>query len=110
MNCPATDNKTLASANLLARFRPGAEPSTASTNPHPKDLEEDLNGATATNNSLAQDPTFVESKIAEGSCYGYLMYLNMKKTPRACRKCFSTPARLKEAMAAAPENPRPLWC
>src|SRR3984885_14913838 len=78
--------------------------------PTPKDLEEDLNGAvTDFNNSLAQDATFVESKIAEGSCFGYLAYLNMKDPARAQEQIQHSSPLLKEAMASDPENPRLLW-
>jgi hypothetical protein len=78
--------------------------------PTPKDLEEDLNGAVADfNDSLAQDAAFVESKIAEGSCFGYLAYLNMKDHTRAQEQIQHSTPLLKEAMASDPENPRLLW-
>jgi hypothetical protein len=109
---PAFDNKTLASRELywrgFALWRSainGFNDSVA-----PKELEEDLNGAIADfSDSLAQDPAFVESKIAEGSCYGYLMYLNMKDPARMQEMIQHSSPLLKEAMAAEPDNPRLLW-
>ena len=78
--------------------------------PTPKDLEEDLNGAVADfNDSLAHDATFVESKIAEGSCFGYLAYLNMKDPARMQEQIQHSSPLLKEAMASDPDNPRLLW-
>ena len=109
---PAPDNKTLASRELywrgFALWRRAINGFNETATP--KDLEEDLNGAVADfNDSLAQDATFVESKIAEGSCFGYLAYLNMKNPARAQEQIQHSSPLLKEAMAAAPENPRLLW-
>jgi hypothetical protein len=109
---PAPDNKTLASRELywrgFALWRRAINGFNES--PTPKDLEEDLNAAIADfNDSLAQDPAFVDSKIAEGSCYGYLLYLNMKDPARMQEMMQHSSPLLKEAMAAAPDNPRLLW-
>ena len=109
---PAPDNKTTASRELywrgFALWRSAING--FNETPTPKDLEEDLNGAIADfNDSLTQDPTFVESKIAEGSCYGYLMYLNMKDPARMQEMIQHSSPLLKEAMASAPDNPRLLW-
>jgi hypothetical protein len=109
---PAPDNNILASRELywrgFALWRRAING--FNETPTPKDLEEDLNGAIADfSDSLAQDPTFVESKIAEGSCYGYLMYLNMKDPARMQEMIQHSSPLLKEAMAAAPDNPRLLW-
>src|SRR5579863_6108917 len=51
--------------------------------PTPTDLEDDLNQAIADfRDSLAQDPKYVESKIAEASCLGYVMYLHRNDQSR----------------------------
>ena len=78
--------------------------------PTPTDLEDDLNQAIADfNASLKQDPTYVESKIGAGSCYGYQMYLNRKNATRVQELLQQSSPLLKEAMATAPDNPRLLW-
>lgn len=78
--------------------------------PTPKDLVEDLNGAVADfNDSLAQDSAYVESKIAEASCFGYLAYLSMKDPARMQEQIQHSSPLLKDAMASDPENPRLLW-
>jgi hypothetical protein len=78
--------------------------------PTPQDLSEDLTGAIADfKDSLTQDPAFVESKIAEASCLGYLMYLNMKDQSRVQELIQQSSPLLKDAMATDPDNPRLLW-
>jgi hypothetical protein len=78
--------------------------------PSPKDLEEDLNGAIADfNDSLTHDPAFVESKIGEASCFGYLAYLSMKDPARLQDMIQHSGSLLKDAMASDPDNPRLLW-
>jgi hypothetical protein len=68
--------------------------------PSPKDLEEDLNGAIADfNDSLTHDPAFVESKIGEASCFGYLAYLSMKDPARLQDMIQHSGSLLKDAMA-----------
>jgi hypothetical protein len=109
---PAPDNKMLASRELywrgFALWRRAING--FNETPTPKDLEEDLNSAiTDFNDSLAQDPAFAESKIAAGSCYGYLVYLNMKGQARMQELIQHSSPLLKEAMAADPDNPRLLW-
>jgi hypothetical protein len=109
---PALDDKILASREFywrgFALWRRAINGFNES--PTPKDLQEDLNGAIADfNDSLAQDATFVESKIAEGSCFGYLAYLNMKDPARAQEQIQHSSPLLKEAIAAEPDNPRLLW-
>jgi hypothetical protein len=78
--------------------------------PTPKDLEEDLTQAVADfKDAIARDPVFVEPKIGAGSSLGYLMFLH-RNDPNLMQELLqqSSPL-LKEAMAAAPDNPRLLW-
>jgi hypothetical protein len=78
--------------------------------PTPKDLEEDLTQAVADfKDAIARDPAFVEPKIGAGSSLGYLMFLH-RSDPNLMQELLqqSSPL-LKEAMAAAPDNPRLLW-
>ena len=78
--------------------------------PTPTDLADDLNGAvTDFKDSLAQDPTYVESKIGEASSFGYLAYLNMKDPARMQELIQQSSPLLKDAMASDPDNPRLLW-
>lgn len=78
--------------------------------PTPKDLEDDLNGAIADfNDSLAQDPAFVESKIGAASCYSNLVYLNRKDPARMQELIQHSSPLFKDAMATDPDNPRLLW-
>jgi hypothetical protein len=78
--------------------------------PTPKDLEEDLTKAvTDFKDSITRDPAFVESKIGAGSSLGYLMYLHGKEPARFQELLQQSSPLLKEAMAAAPDDPRLLW-
>ncbi len=78
--------------------------------PTPTDLEEDLTQAAADfKDAIARDPAFVEPKIGTVSCLGYLMYLNKKDPTRVQELLQQLSPLLKEAMAAAPDNPRLLW-
>jgi hypothetical protein len=109
---PAPDNKMLASRELywrgFALWRRAING--FNETPTPTDLAEDLNGAIADfNDSLTQDPAFVESKIAEASCFGYLGYMNLKDPARAREMIQHSSPLLKEAMASDPDNPRLLW-
>jgi hypothetical protein len=76
----------------------------------PADLEDDLTQAIADfKDSITRDPAYVESKIGEASCYGYLMYIHRKDQARVQELIQHSSPLLKEAMAAAPDNPRLLW-
>ncbi len=78
--------------------------------PTPTDLEEDLTQAvTDFKDAIARDPAFVEPKIGGGSSLGYLMYLHRKDATRVQELLQQSSPLLKEAMAAAPDNPRLLW-
>jgi hypothetical protein len=78
--------------------------------PTPSDLETDLTQAIADfKDSVARDPGFVEPKIGAGSSLGYLMYLHRKDPARVQELLQQSSPLLKEAQAAAPDNPRLLW-
>jgi hypothetical protein len=55
------------------------------------------------------DPAFVEPKIGAVSSLGYLMYLKKKDPSRVQALPQQLSSLLKEAMGAAPDNPRLLW-
>jgi hypothetical protein len=76
----------------------------------PSEQEEDLYAAIADfNDSLAQDPAFDESKIAEAACYGNLLYLHIKEPARVQEMIQHSSPLLKDVMASDPDNPRLLW-
>jgi uncharacterized protein YciI len=78
--------------------------------PTPTDLEADLTQAVADfKDSLARDPAFVEPKIGAGSSLGYLMFLHRGDPARMQELIQQSSPLLKEALAAAPDNPRLLW-
>src|SRR5580700_10348536 len=78
--------------------------------PAPTDLEEDLTQAvTDFKDAIARNPAFVEPKIGSVSSLGYLMYLNKKDPTRVQELLQQLSPLLKEATAAAPNNPRLLW-
>jgi len=78
--------------------------------PTPTDLEENLMQAvTDFKDAIARDPAFVEPKIGAGSSLGYLMYLSRNDPTRIQELLQQSSPLLKEAMAAAPDNPRLLW-
>jgi len=78
--------------------------------PTPTDLEENLTQAvTDFKDAIARDPAFVEPKIGAGSSLGYLMYLSRNDPTRIQELLQQSSPLLKEAMAAASDNPRLLW-
>jgi hypothetical protein len=78
--------------------------------PTPTDLEADLTQAvTDFKDSIARDPAFVEPKIGGASSLGYVMYLHKNDSTRVQELFQQSGPLLKEAMAAAPDNPRLLW-
>jgi uncharacterized protein YciI len=78
--------------------------------PTPTDLEGDLTQSVSDfKDAVARDPAFVEPKIGLVSSLGYLMYLHKKDPTRVQELLQQVSPLLKEAMAAAPDNPRLLW-
>jgi tetratricopeptide (TPR) repeat protein len=60
--------------------------------------------------SASADPSFVDAKIALGSCYGYLAYsMNKKDAAELQALLAKSQQAITEAKAAAPDNPRLLW-
>jgi hypothetical protein len=75
------------------------------------DLEHDLHqAADEFDRSASADPAFVDSNIALGSCFGLLAY-SVGKKDAAEQQALVARSRqaLKDAQAAASENPRLLW-
>lgn len=80
-------------------------------NADPKELEEDLTQCvTDFREALARDPAFVDAKVGAASCLVNQSFLNLKTNrTRAGELCVESMAIFKEALAAAPDNPRLLW-
>lgn len=75
-----------------------------------QELQGDLNQAVdAFEKSASADPTFVDSKIAIASCLGILAYSFERGSPEQQAHITRIRQTLKEAQAAAPDNPRLLW-
>ncbi|HLN27010.1 MAG TPA: DJ-1/PfpI family protein [Gemmataceae bacterium] len=76
----------------------------------PKELEQDLNAAVDEfNAATAADAGFVDAKIGNGSCLFSLLFLHRSDGARMKKLLGRAIPLLKEAQAAAPENPRLLW-
>ena len=76
----------------------------------PKELEEDLEQAVSEfDEATARDPGFVDAKIGAGSCLSNLIFLNQKNPARVQELVAQAGPLLKEAQAAAPDNPRLFW-
>jgi tetratricopeptide (TPR) repeat protein len=76
-----------------------------------KELQKDLQQAAQEfEKSASADPSFVDAKIALGSCYGLLAY-SFNKTDASELQAQMARSRqaFKDAKEAAPENPRLLW-
>lgn len=79
-------------------------------NVDPKELEQDLSQAVADfKESLAADPTFLDSKIGEVSSLGNLMYLSRGYTDRVNELLAKSRILVKEANAVDSQHPRLLW-
>lgn len=76
----------------------------------PKDLEHDLSEAIVDfKEALAKDPSFVDAKVGTISCLGNLAHLAIGNAARVQELIAQSSPLVKEAKAAAPENPRLLW-
>lgn len=75
------------------------------------ELQQDLQQAAEEfGKSASADPSFVDAKIALGSCYGYLAYSMNKKDATELQALLAKSVQsITEAKAAAPDNPRLLW-
>ena len=77
---------------------------------NPTEIEQDLKQALDEFSKAAElDPGFVEAKIGIVSSYGNLAFLNRKDQAQAQELIAKSVRTLKEARAAAPDNPRLLW-
>ena len=109
---PLAENKALASRvqywRGFALWRSAINGFNDSTDT--KELAQDLNLAIdAFDKSLSADPSFVDSKIGMTSCLGTLAYVLESGSPQQQDHAARSRQTLKEAMAAAPDNPRLLW-
>lgn len=59
--------------------------------------------------ALEKDQAFVDAKIGTISCLGILAFMNRKDQPRAQEFVSQILPLLKEAIEAAPDNPRLIW-
>jgi hypothetical protein len=59
--------------------------------------------------SARKDPSFVDAKIGELSCLGFVAYLNKKDTARVQEYAAKMGPLMADIKAAEPENPRFLW-
>lgn len=77
----------------------------------PTELEEDLTQCvTDFREALARDPTFVDAKVGAASCLVNQSFLTLKTNRTRAGELFGeSMAMLREALAAAPRNPRLLW-
>ena len=75
-----------------------------------QELQEDLSQAVeALDKSVSADPAFVDSKIGMASCLGILAFSLETDSPQQQEHLQRMRQVLKEARAAAPDNPRLLW-
>jgi hypothetical protein len=83
--------------------------------PTPKDLAEDLaEGESEFDAAIQRDPGFVDAKVGAASCLVNRLFLegvfaNQKNPQRFSELLAPASLLLKEAAAAAPDNPRFLW-
>ena len=76
----------------------------------PKELEQDATRAVSEfEQAFTSDPAFVDAKVAASGCLSNLIYLNRENPARMQELITRSSGLLKEARAAAPDNPRLLW-
>ena len=59
--------------------------------------------------ALEKDQAFVDAKVGTISCLGFLAFMNREDQPRAQEFVSQLLPLLKEAIEAAPDNPRLIW-
>ena len=75
-----------------------------------KEIGEDLEQAVNEfNDALAKDPGFVDAEGGAASCLNSLIFLNRKDPARVRELAAKAGPLIKQAEAAAPDNPRLLW-
>jgi hypothetical protein len=76
----------------------------------PKELEQDATRAVSEfEHAFTRDPAFVDAKVAASGCLSNLIFLNRENPARMQELITRSGGLLKEARAAAPDNPRLLW-
>ena len=76
----------------------------------PKELEQDLvEAAHEFKSAAAADPDFVDAKVAQGSCFSNLIFLNRGNPSRLPELISQAQQALKEAEGQDPDNPRLAW-
>jgi tetratricopeptide (TPR) repeat protein len=109
---PVPEDKRLASRVLywrgFALWRRAANGfnDTSDTKEIGEDLEQAVNEF---NDSLAKDPGFADAEAGAASCLNSLIFLNRKDRARVQELVAKAGPLLKQAEAAAPDNPRLLW-
>jgi len=109
---PVPEDKRLASRVLywrgFALWRRAANGfnDTSDTKEIGEDLEQAVNEF---NDALAKDPGFVDAEAGAASCLNSLIFLNRKDPARVQELAAKAGPLIKQAEAAAPDNPRLLW-
>jgi tetratricopeptide (TPR) repeat protein len=76
----------------------------------PNELEHDVTLALHEfQEAITADPQFVDAKVGAGSCFSLLVYLHRQDPARVQELVAQSSPLLREALAAAPDNPRLLW-
>src|SRR5260370_13714807 len=61
------------------------------------------------NDAVAKDQGFVDAKVGMISCLGFTAYIHRKEPERVQKVLAQISPLVKEAKAAAPDNPRLIW-